>query len=448
MSDFESVRLTRVLTLRDLLIYGMIILQVVGPLQTFGLLERRSNGHAVLTAIVAMIPMLTTAISYGRMAVLYPMAGSAYTYVGRAVNPHLGFLVGWSMLLDYLMILMISAIIPTLAIHRVLPSVPQALLTALIIAAMTGLNLRGIRSTLRANMALLIVAVIAVALFVILAVRFLGMTVGWDHVLTFSPIFDPATFSVRTVLSGISLAAISYIGFDGLTTLAEDCVNPKRDMVLATVFVVLIIGILGALELYLLHSVLPDWHAADPDTSYLDVMRIVGGPFLFFVFVLIISTSQFGAGFSVQVNVARLLYGMGRDNVLPRGLFGHLSSTRKQPSRNIILVGFLAFGGSLIVSFEHALDLLNFGAFLGFMGVNAATLFSYYVHPVSGHRRTLVWDALLPAGGFIGCLIFWVELPARAKVLGGLWLLAGVAYCAYKTRGFRDRPLLFAFQES
>jgi putrescine importer len=447
LNNYEPQRLKRVLNLRDLLIYGMIILQIVGPLPTFGLLEQRSNNHAVLTALIAMLPMIITAISYGRMAVLYPLAGSAYTYVGRSLNPHLGFMVGWCMLLDYLMILVISALIPALAIKRLLPTAPFALLNFTIVAAMTGLNLRGLQATLRANMVLLTVACLAVGTFFILAVRYLVLKAGWSDVLSMSPLYDPGTFKAKTVLSGVSLAAITYIGFDGLTTLAEDSVNPKRDMVLATGLVVLITGLLSAVELYFLHRVLPDWRSADPNTSYLDVMRIVGGPFLFTTFLFVMSTSQFGAGFSVQANVARLLYGMGRDQVLPKSVFGYLSPRRQNPSRNIVFVGVLAFLGTLLTSFEQACDLLNFGAFLGFMGVNVAALWSYYVNPPAGHRRDLLWDAVFPASGFLGCLIFWVGLPARAKIAGCLWLFTGLTYCIYKTRGFRDRPLLFDFQE-
>ena len=186
---------------------------------------------------------------------------------------------------------------------------------------------------------------------------------------------------------------MNYIGFDGLTTLAEDSVNPKRDMVLSTVLVVVITGVLSAVELYFLHLVLPDWHLADPNSSYLDVMRMVGGPVLFTTFLVVMSVSQFGSGFSVQVNAARLLYGMGRDNVLPISLFGYLSPKRQNPSRNIILVGVLAFLGTVFIPFDQACDLLNFGAFIGFMGVNLATLWSYYFRPPEGHRRNLLWDA-------------------------------------------------------
>jgi len=422
-------------------------MQVVAPVPIFGLLEQRSNNHSVLAVLLAMLPMLITAVSYGRMASLYPLAGSAYTYVGRSLNPHLGFLIGWSMFLDYLMIPLISAVIPALAIQRLCPGIPFWLLTLLIILVMTGLNLRGIRATLRANAALLVVSSAAVGVFLLLAVRHTVSLKGWTGIISLGPLYNSATFKASTVLSGVSLGALTYIGFDGLTTLAEDSMNPKRDMILAAVIVVLVTGILSGLELYFLHIVLPDWHLADPNTSYLDVMRTVGGPFLFASFIAVMSISQFGAGLSVQVGAARLLYGMGRDRVLPRPLFGYLSPRSQNPSRNLVFIGALAFLGSVLIPFDDALDLLNFGAFLGYIGVNAAAMWSYYVQPPADHKRNILSDLLFPFVGLLGCLIFWISLPERAKIVGGLWLLAGIAYCAFKTRGFRDRPMLSDFQE-
>jgi putrescine importer len=352
------------------------------------------------------------------------------------------------MLLDYLMIPLISAIIPALAIQRLAPECPLPLLTFLILSLMTLLNLVGIKATMRANVVLLIVASVAVMAFFLLAVRYLALRTGWAGVMSLTPIYNPNSFSAGAILSGISLAALTYIGFDGLTTLAEDSINPKHDMVLATVYVVLITGLLSGVELYFLHMVLPDWRLADPNTSYLDVMRQVGGPALFFIFLLVMSLSQFGAGFGVQVNAARLLYGMGRDRVLPPRIFGHLSPGRQSPSYNIITVGMLAFVGTVIIPFDQALDLLNFGAFLGYMAVNAAVLWSYGICNPVGLRRNVTLDVLLPIAGFSGCLIFWFGLPWRAKIVGSLWLLVGLIYCAYKTRGFRERPMLFDFQQN
>jgi amino acid transporter len=368
--------------------------------------------------------------------------------VGRALNPHLGFLAGWSMFLDYLVIPLISALIIALAIQRLVPAAPLPCLTFLVLAAMTLLNLRGIRTTVRANMVLLVVASLAVGAFLVLAIRYLVPQSGWRGILSLSPLYDPAAFRPGALLAGISLAAMNYIGFDGLTTLAEDSVNPRRDLVLSTVLVVAITGVLSAVELYFLHLVLPDWRSADPNTAYLDVMRRVGGPVLFTTFLVVMSASQFGSGFSVQVNAARLLYGMGRDNVLPKAVFGFLSPRRQNPSRNIVFVGALAFVGTVVVPFDQARDLLNFGAFLGFMGVNLAAFSGFYLRPPPGHRRAVLVDAVLPLSGFLMCLVFWIGLPNRAKIVGGLWLLVGLVYSACKTRGFSQRPLLFDFQET
>ena len=445
LSKHSQPRLKRVLTFWDLLIYGMIIMQVVAPIPIFGLLQQRSNDHEVLTVLVAVIPMTFTAISYGRMASLYPMAGSAYTYVGRSISPHLGFLIGWSMLLDYLMIPLISAVIPALAIQRLLPQVPLPVLTFTILLLMTGLNLLGTRATARANTLLLIVSSLAVCGFLFLTVQYVTHNSGWSAVVSLKPLYDPSTFRAGAILSGISLAALTYIGFDGLTTLAEDSVNPKRDMVLAPVLVVLIIGLLSAIELYFLHVVLPDWHSSNLDTSYLDVMQTVGGPWLFTTFLVIMSLSQFGAGYGVQVNAARLLYGMGRDRVLPPSVFGYLSPNSRNPSLNILIIGGLAFVGSVLIPFDQALDLLNFGAFLGYMGVNAAALWSLSKRPADSRRRNVAWDVLVPCAGFVGCFIFWLGLPRRAQVVGSLWLLTGLVYSACKTRWFREQPPQFKF---
>jgi amino acid transporter len=361
----------------------------------------------------------------------------------------LGFFTGWAMFLDYLLIPLISAIIPALALQRLLPSVPFAVLTFLIVLGMTALNLRGIKATARANVALLLVTSGVVGVFLILATRYLWHKSGWGGVFSLRPIYNPSTFGARTIFGGISLAVLSYIGFDGVSTLAEDVVNPKRNVVLATVLVCFVTGILSATELYFFHQVIPDWKSvADPNTYYLDVMKLAGGPLLFTSFSVIMSVSQFGSGLTGQVSAARLVYGMGRDNVLPRSLFGYLSPRGQNPTRNIMLVGVLAFVGTVLLPFDTACDLLNFGAYLGFMGVNLSTFVSYYLRPPSAHRRHFLWDAFLPLAGFILCFVFWLGLPTTAQIVGGTWLLVGMGYCAYKTKGFRERPLLFDFKET
>jgi amino acid transporter len=159
------------------------------------------------------------------------------------------------------------------------------------------------------------------------------------------------------------------------------------------------------------------------------------------------SVSQFGSGFTGQVSAARLLYGMGRDQILPPALFAYLSPRHQNPTRNIVLVGALAFVGSVLIPFDTACDLLNFGAYIGFMGVNLSTFFCYYLRPPANHRRHFLWDALLPLLGFLLCFIFWLGLPRPAKIVGGSWLTLGMVYCAWKTKGFRQSPRLFDFND-
>jgi len=424
----------------------MILMQLVAPVPIYGLIQLRSQGNALPTILFAMVAMLFTAVSYGRMTFLYPMAGSAYTYVARGINPHLGFLVGWAMVLDYLIVPLISIIIPALVLQQSLPGVPFPILTLFVILAMTGLNMGGMKATNRANSLLLIVTGTAVFIFIVMTVRFLFFKSGWDGVLSITPFYDPKTFNFSHILTGTSLAALTYIGFDEVTTLAEDTVNPKKNVVLATVLICLITGLVSSIELYLFQLAWPDWTTfKNLDTAYLDIMKLVGGGLLFGIFSVIMSISQFGSGLSGQVGAARLLYGMGRDNVLPRKIFGFLSHKSQNPTYNIMIVGAIAFTGSIFLPLERACDLLNFGAFLGYMGVNLSVVWSYFIDPPKDYKRLVFKDLILPAIGFIFCFVIWLHLPVLSKIIGAVWLLIGIIYSAIKTNGFRNRPILFDF---
>ncbi len=442
----SEVQLKRVLGLWDLIIYGIILVQLIAPVPIYGLIQLRSHGNALPTILFAMVAMIFTAISYGRMSYLYPMAGSAYTYVARSINPHVGFMVGWAMILDYLIIPLISIIIPALVLQQLLPGLPFSVLTLIVIVAMTILNLGGMKSTNRANIALLIITGMALIMFIVMAIRFLYFKSGWSGVFSIMPFYDANTFSIRYILTGTSLAALTYIGFDGITTLAEDTHNPKKNIMLATVLVCLFTGFISCIELYFFQMVWPNWTTfSNPDTAYLDIMKLVGGGLLFGVFSVVMSISQFGSGLSGQVGAARLLYGMGRDNVLPQNVFGFLSVKSKNPTYNILIVGAIAFVGSLFMPLERACDLLNFGAFLGFMGVNLSVIWSYYFKSPQDHKRNVFLDLILPVLGFLFCLLIWLGLPFISKIAGLVWLLVGFIITAIKTKGFKNRPVLFDF---
>jgi amino acid transporter len=272
----------RVLTLWDLIFYGIVLIMPIAPVPMFGIAQKLSRGHFVTTILIAMAAMIFTAVSYGRMAALYPTAGSAYTYVGRGLNPHLGFLTGWAMFLDYLIQPLLNGIFVALTVKRFIPHIPYAVLAAVFVGIMTFLNLRGIRATARANIVLLTLTSIVIVTFMLLAVRYLFHLEGWGGIFSFQPFYDPKTFDARTIWTATSYAALTYIGFDGVTTLAEDVENPKRNVMLATVSVCLFTGIVGGAEVYLGQRIWPDYSTfPNLETAFMDITRRVGGPTLF-----------------------------------------------------------------------------------------------------------------------------------------------------------------------
>jgi amino acid transporter len=411
-----------VLTLWDLIFYGIVLIQPIAPVPLYGVAQKLSNGHFVTTILIALLAMMITAVSYGRMAALYPSAGSAYTYVGRGLNPHLGFLAGWAMILDYLLQPLINTVWIATALHeRYVPRVPYVAWAALIIGIITVLNLAGIRSSARANKVLLFFMFIVVGFFLIFALRYLFGNQGWSGVLSSLPFYDPSSFDRRTVLTATSFAALTYIGFDGVTTLAEDVENPKRNVLLATVLTCVFAGTFSGLEAYLAARVWPNWRLfSNLETAFMDVCQRVGGPFLFHAMAAIIVLAAFGSALTGSLGAARLLFGMGRDNVLPKRVFGHLSASHT-PTYNLLLISALALGGAIGLhhignAYEHAGQLLNFGAFLAFMGVNFATFWQFTVVMRQARRR--VWrDAILPLFGFAFCALIWVNLNYVAKMV-------------------------------
>jgi len=431
----------RVLTLWDLIFYGIVLIEPVAPVPLYGVAEKLSNGHFVTTILIAMFAIMATAFSYGRMAALYPAAGSAYTYVGKGLNPYLGFLAGWAMFLDYLLIPLITIVWVATAIRsRYLPHVPYVAIAAGVAGLMTFLNLRGIKSSARANKMLLIFMSVVLGAFVILAVRYLFGSQSWGGIFSLEPFYNPKTFDFHTIRTATSFAALTYIGFDGVTTLAEDVENPKRNVLIATVAVCVFTGVFGGLEAYLAQRVWPDWHTfQNLETAFMDVCHRVGGVVLFQAIGAVLLLAQFGSGLNGHLGAAKLLFGMGRDNVLPRKLFAHLDD-RSTPTFNLWFISIVAFCGALLLDFEKSGELINFGAFLAFMGVNGAALWQFMVIGQEGRKRRLLADAVIPIVGFLFCAWIWWGLENAAKMIGGSWFVLGLLYLAWSTRGFRTTP--------
>jgi putrescine importer len=455
-SSSAAPRLRRTLTLWDLIFYGIVLIQPIAPVPLYGVAQKLSDGHFVTIILIALLAMLITAVSYGRMGALYPTAGSAYTYVGKGLNPHLGFLAGWAMILDYLLQPLINTVWISTALHeRYVHQVPYIAWAALIAGIMTMLNLAGVKSSSRANKVLLAVMSVVVVFFVWLAIRYLWHGQGWAGLLSTEPLYNPKTFNSHKILTATSFAALTYIGFDGVTTLAEDVENPKRNVLLAVVLTCIFAGVCSGFEAYLGARVWPDWRSfPNLETAFMDICSRVGGVFLFNAMGALLIVAAFGSGLTGTLGAARLLFGMGRDGVLPKKFFGHLKPGSSTPTYNILLIGVIAFLGAVLLNsigsaYEHAGELLNFGAFLAFMGVNLACFWQFSViAKKTGAERRLVRDAILPLLGFAFCLLIWINLNNIAKTVGGIWFAVGLLYVGYKTNWFRSAPVMIDFSDS
>jgi amino acid transporter len=242
------------------------------------------------------------------------------------------------------------------------------------------------------------------------------------------------------------LAVLTYIGFDGISTLSEEAHNPRRNILLATVLVCLITGVLASLEVYAAQLVWlkPASAFASIENAYAEVARVVGGPALFLVVTVALLIAQMGSGSSAHLGAGRLLYSMGRDNAIPRRFFGFVHPRTRVPSNNIILVGGLAMLGAFVLDwnqrgYDLSAQLLNFGALFGFMGVNVSALIHYYLRDRDRRLRHLIPPLL----GFLICLYLWVSLSWITLVVGACWLAFGGLYGAWRTSWFR-KPIEFA----
>lgn len=432
-------RLRRTLTLWDLVFYGMVTIQPVAPMGLYGVVSVEARGHVVTTILIGMVAMLFTAFSYGRMAAAYPSAGSAFTYVGKELHPGLGYTTGWCMVMDYVLNPVICTILCSKLAMNYLPDVPYAVWVVFFASLFTGLNLRGIKASARTNEILVMGMFVVVILFLGAALRFVFAADVSVTDLT-KPFYDPKTFSLPVVFTGASIAALTYIGFDGISTLSEEVDNPRRNVLHATVYTCLAIGILASIEVYAAQLVWGDWTGfPDVETAFVHVAQKAGGVPLFVILNATLLVANIGSGTGAHLGAARLLYGMGRGNALPRRFFGAISASRGIPRNNVLLVGACALVGGFVLSFQLGAEMLNFGAFIAFMGVNLAAFTRYWVR---AEKKTLLAFAM-PLLGFFFCFYLWLSLRPEAKLAGGAWLAAGLIYGAIRTRGFQRSLVTF-----
>ncbi|HXY01099.1 MAG TPA: APC family permease [Candidatus Limnocylindrales bacterium] len=469
-------RLRRSLTLRDLILYGIIVIQPVAPMSVFGVLNDRGRGHVVTAILIAMVAMLFTGISYGRMARAYPSAGSAFTYVAQEVNPAMGYITGWSMVMDYMLNPLICTVWCAVQAAQFAPGVPAWIWKVFFAVVFTLLNVRGVKTSARINSGMAIAMGAVVMVIFVVAARFIFGQPHGDPIYFTRPFYDPERFSYGGLFGCTSIAVLTYIGFDGISTLSEEAENPRRNILLATVLTCVVIGLLSAVEVYIAQLV---WPAGQPfanvDTAYVEVMKklwpslAVFGKTIAPLSVLVGGTlllANFGSGMGAQLGAARLLYGMGRSNALPKSFFGAVDPKHHIPRNNVFVVGAVALVGAFLLeivagfrlylsgsgltleavknilnggaAYGLGAEMLNFGALIAFMGVNVAAFLRYFVRSSEKKLGFLIPPVL----GFVICFGLWINLSKPAIIVGSIWMAAGIAFGIWKTRGFRE-PLSF-----
>jgi amino acid transporter len=396
----------------------------------FGVASQEARGHVVTAVLLAMIGMALTAVSYGRMARVYPSAGSAYTYVAGEFGALPGFITGWSILLDYILNPIICVIWCSAAAMNFAPSIPIQAWEVLFAALFTVLNLRGIQTSARIN-TWLAISMGVVVVYALAAMAKYVFATGPHEALYFArPFYDPATFNFRAVSTGTALAALTYIGFDNISTLSEETIEPEKNILRATVLVCLLTGVIAAIEVYAGQLVWPDFSKyPDVDTAYVYVAGRAGGQLLFHLMNVTLLVASIGSGMGAQIGAARVMFGMGRDKALPEA-FAYVNPKSQIPSRNVWLTGALALIGAWAMSYQLGAEMVNFGAFLAFSGVNLAC-FQYERRNGFPRGRAALW---LPLLGLIVNLYIWANLRWQAKLAGAIWVAAGLAYVALRRR--------------
>lgn len=445
-----AIRLHRTLGLWNLIVIGMVIVQPTAPMGIYGVISNKAHGHVATTILIAMVAMLFTAIGYGRMARVYPSAGSAYTYVGQEMHSALGYIVGWGMVMDYLLNPLICTAFCAKAAMNIFPAINFYGWILIFAAFFTWANLRGVKTSARLNEVMCLGMSIVVLLFLWSVFR---MVWGVHHDPGFftHPFYQPETFRPAAIFAGTSVAVLSYIGFDAVSTFSEEVENPRRNIMLAVVLVCLIAGILSGVEVYAAQLV---WGSKpflsdQVESAFALVSRQAGGVILFQIVNFTLLVANMGSGMGAQLAAGRLLYGMGRGNALPKAFFAAIEPKHRVPRNNIVLIGAFALAGAGGLEFfagrlgggayEIGAQALNFGALISFMGVNAASATYLWRH----ERFAKPLGLVVPVLGFLVCALLWSNLSRTALCLGIVWMAVGLAYGALRTRGFRAELVSF-----
>src|SRR5699024_4679153 len=397
--------------------------------------------------ILALIVMLFTSYSYGQMAKKFPVSGSAYTYAQRAINPEVGFLVGWAILTDYIFIPLINYLLFGIFFNAAFPSIPTWVFILVVLVVVTFINMRGIKIAAHTNIIIVFAAGLFLIIFCILSIKTMLQNEG-----TFITLFNLEPFfngkeDFKYLVAGAALLCFSFLGFDSVSTFSEETKNASKNIPRAIMLITLLGGVIFAIISYFLHNIGPDYtNISNPDSLAYNIIEIVGGPFLETAFLVIYALTGLGSAMSAQASGARVLYAMGRDGQLPRSFFGKLHPKLKTPRNNIMLISIISLL-ALFASLSMVNSFINFGAFLAFTFVNISVIVLYYGKLKERSFKGTVSYLIIPCIGAMLDIWLLVNLDIYSIIFGSIWFILGVIYLFILTKGFKKRAPELSLEE-
>jgi len=433
--------LSRSLGLKDLIIFGMTFMSPVSSTTMFGIMSGASNGQNFLCYVIGFFAVLFTAFSYTQMIPEFPVAGSVYTYTQKGISPAAGFIGGWSITLDYFLIPMFLYLINATYANALIPSIPYWAWVLIYVIPCVVVNILGIEMAAKANLIMTGLMVISVLAFVIAAARYAVLGIDGTSLIMPTAIFNPATFSFQGVLQGSIIAVMSLLGFDSISTLAEEATVPPKKISLAIILCLIIQTVLYLFVAYFGTIVAPDVTIfPNIDSVFFDMCFRVGGYGLQLFVTIIIMVTGFGPALAGQSAAARVLYGMGRDDLIPRKFFAHLHPKFKSPIYSILLMGIIGTVGALFIGANILSNIVSFGGLMGFTFVNLSVINYFFIRKKSGN---FIWHLLFPIIGIIICIsILFIGMIPLARVVGFSWMGLGVIYLLIRSTKPEFRELL------
>ncbi|BBY19667.1 APC family permease [Mycolicibacterium litorale] len=430
-------QLRRVLGVPSLVLFGLVYMVPLTVFTTYGIVTVESGGRVPLAYVVTLVAMIFTARSYARMAGAFPVAGSAYAYTQRTFGAPIGFLAGWSLLLDYLFLPMLNYLVIGLYLNEAVPAIPQWAIVVVTIAIVTVLNIVGIVSVARANMLIIGIQAVFIVVFIAMTIATLSGSGTVDVMAPFRG--DGSAGGMGPVLAGAAILCLSFLGFDAVSTLSEEARDARRDVPKAIMLATVICGVLFIILSYASQVVFPSNAFENVDTGSVDVMTAAGGAFLSAFFTAAYVAGALGSALTSQASVARIVYAMGRDGVLPRKVFGHVSVKFGTPTWAILVISVISLL-ALVIDLAILASVVSFGALVAFSAVNLTVIKHYFIDV---REKNVVNNLVLPLIGFALTVWLWTSLSGESLTIGLIWLAAGFVWLLVVTRGFsRPTPVL------